>query len=144
MDLKYFPDELHRCAVWIDNNEGHLLPYAVSAGFPEYYQKYRTLEIGKTVAGRCYRIRKPVYAPVVKSEGDYEHNPDSCHDYGSLICVPLMLGNACLGVVTVDGRNENAFTDEDVETVEAYAGMATTAMAVEALYAVIKREGYHG
>lgn len=144
MDLKYFPDELHRCAIWLDNNEGQLVPYAVSSGFPEYYQKYRTLEVGKTVAGRCCRIRKPVYAAIAKNEGDYEPNPDSRHNYNSLICVPMMLGNDCFGVMTVDGRNENAFTEEDVETVEAYAGMATTAMAVEALYGVIKREGCNG
>ena len=39
--------------------------------------------------------------------------------------MPLVFGDICLGIITVDGKKEDAFTGEDVETVEAYSEIAT-------------------
>lgn len=123
-DLKFSAGEIHRCAVWLDVDGKNLGIYAASAGFSDYYRKNRVLEIDRSAAGRCFRTRTSRYIPNVFKDEDFYHNPNYSHRYFSLICVPLILGDVCLGVITVDGKEENTFKIEDIETVEAYSEMA--------------------
>lgn len=123
-DLKFFAGEIHRCAVWLKIDDRNLGLHAASAGFPDNYRNHRALEIDRSVAGRCFRTRTSIYSPNVFNDRDFIHNPHSPHNYKSLICVPLVLGDVCFGVITIDGKEENAFKTEDIETVEVYAEMA--------------------
>lgn len=122
-DLKFSAGEIHRCAIWAPINDRLLGILAASAGFPDNYRTQRFLEIDGSVAGRCFRTRNSTIIPKVSEDREFRHNPNSPHTYNSLICVPIMFGNICLGVLTVDGKEENAFKSEDIETVEIYAEM---------------------
>ncbi len=77
--------------------------------------------IDTSVAGRCYRTKATIYLTDVQDDRDFRHHPGTPHKYKSLICVPLVFGEDCLGVMTVDGQEESAFIQEDVEIVEAYS-----------------------
>jgi hypothetical protein len=125
IDLKSSAGEIHRCAIWVVVNEKNLGINVASAGFSDYYRNYRTLEIDHSSAGRCYRTKTPRYSANVDADSDFFHNPNSAHNYKSLICVPLILGDICLGVITVDGKKENAFKEEDIGIIETYAEIAT-------------------
>lgn len=141
-DLKYFAGELHRCAIWVPIDDRSLIMYVASAGFPDYYRRSRTLEIDGSVAGRCYRTKTSVYIPDVRGEREFKHDPNSAHAYYSLICVPLTFGEICLGVISIDGRAANAFTQADVEIVETYAEIVKMIRIMQIASAVAEtREG---
>lgn len=117
-DLKYYAGELRRCAIWFPVDDSRLVMHVASAGFPDYYRRSRTLEIDGSFAGRCYRTKTSAYTPNVWTDREFRHDPNSAHEYNSLICVPFVFGNISLGVITVDGRAENTFTPEDPEIVD--------------------------
>jgi|GEM_PF-3424326 len=130
-DLKFSPGELHRCALWLDMDGRRLGMYVASAGFADYQRNHRVLEIDRSAAGRCFRTRTSRYSPNVNKDEDFFHRPGTTHRYLSLICVPLVLGELCLGVISVDGREEEAFRAEDVEMVEAYGEMAAVIRMIQ-------------
>lgn len=123
-DLKFSAGEIHRSAIWLDMGNGNLGLFVASSGFPDYYRNQRLLDINRSSAGRCFRTVTSDYIPDICKDKEFQHNPGSQHRYKSLICVPLALGELCLGVITVDGKKEDAFKAEDMETVEIYAEMA--------------------
>lgn len=123
-DLKFSAGEIHRCAIWTEIDGNRLGILAASSGFPDHYRISRTHDINHSVAGRCYRTLKSDYLPDVDQDREYLPNPDSSHRIKSLICVPIALGGLRLGVITVDGKNVDAFKIEDTHTIEIYSEMA--------------------
>jgi len=144
-DLKFSAGEIHRCAIWAPINERHLGILAASAGFPDNYRTQRLLEIDGSVAGRCFRTKNSIEIPKVSEDREFRHNPVSPHRYNSLICVPIMFGDICLGVITVDGKEENVFKSGDIETVEVYAEMAAMVkmMQIASTMPHAREEGTH-
>lgn len=120
-DIKYNAGEIHRCAIWFNLDDLNLAIAAASSGFPEHYRFQKSLDIDRSIAGRVYRTKTTINSGNVRNDRDYVPNPSSTSRYYSMICAPLVFGNFCFGVITVDGKEENAFLDEDVETIETYA-----------------------
>ncbi len=120
-ELKFDAGESHRCAIWTASDSKTLISVIASSGFSDYYRRKRSLGIDTSVAGRCYRTKATIYLTDVQDDRDFRHHPGTPHKYKSLICVPLVFGEDCLGVVTVDGQEESAFIQEDVEIIEAYS-----------------------
>ncbi|PKM80343.1 MAG: hypothetical protein CVU89_14095 [Firmicutes bacterium HGW-Firmicutes-14] len=123
-DLKYSAGEIHRCAVWFPINNVTLGMVAASSGYADHYRNQRTLPIDGSIAGRCYRTKKSIYSSNINLDRDFKSN-SSQTPYNSLICVPLVFGNSCLGIITVDGKEVHAFVEEDVEAVETYGKIVT-------------------
>ncbi len=120
-ELKFDAGESHRCAIWTTLDSTTLISSIASSGFSDYYRRRRELGIDKSIAGRCYRTKGTIYLPNIQDDRDFRHRPGLTHKYKSLICVPLVFGDDCLGVVTVDGKEENSFFQEDIEIVQAYS-----------------------
>lgn len=120
-DLKHTPGELHRCALWLRNEETDLLyPVYVSAGFPHgYIESKRTLKCWYSLAGKAVRLRQTVKVDNVHDNDEWEENPNSNSPYNALICVPLSNGKDIWGVVTMDALAP--FTSNDVLIGELYA-----------------------
>lgn len=143
-DLKFAAGEIHRCAIWFQVDEKYLGMQVASAGFPDYYRISRTLEIDGSIAGRCFRTKTAFIINDVNSDRDFRHNSGSNHKYYSLICAPLFLGETCLGVITVDGKEKGAFVQQDLEVIETYAEIAAMVRLMQISSALRSEEGYHG
>lgn len=131
MDLKFSAGETHRCAIWTEIEGNRLGIYVASSSFPAHYRMSRTHNINHSVAGRCYRTLKPDYLPDVDKDKEYLPNPDSSHKIKSMICVPIAVGDIKYGVITIDGKNVDAFKTEDIRIVEIYAEIAAIVGAIQ-------------
>jgi hypothetical protein len=98
-DIKSKAGGNHRCAVWMIEGGNVLKPFFASAGFPKHYVNQRTLDLDRTIAGKCYRKRQSIHIDDVTKDSDWLPNPESRTPYKSLICIPL----GKWGVLTIDG-----------------------------------------
>ncbi len=73
-------------------------------------------------------LKKPVYIPDVAQDPTWIKNPSSQH-IRSWIGAPLIARNKVIGMLTVDSREVNKYTEENVWEVAAFAGQAATAVA---------------
>lgn len=90
-----------------------------------FYRKQRFLGVDASLAGRTFRTKQSRIIPNVTQDQDFVA-PDSgySHKYLSMICAALVLGDLCVGVITIDGLRENAFIDDDLKIAETYAEIA--------------------
>ena len=121
IDLKFFAGEIHRCALWERISDEELGMTVSSSAFTDSYREDRTLSINGSRAGICFRTKKLYNIDDITVDNDFDHQCKSGHIYNSLVCSPIVLGNDCFGVLTVDGKNVKAFNDNDVLVIEAYA-----------------------
>jgi putative methionine-R-sulfoxide reductase with GAF domain len=87
-DIKTKAGGSHRCGLWIQEQDNLRLAFT-SSGFPKNYANSRILNINRSVAGRCIRRMQVVNSDDVRSDSDWETNPESKSQYTSLICVPI-------------------------------------------------------
>ncbi|MGI6621351.1 MAG: GAF domain-containing protein [Bacillota bacterium] len=127
--IKASSRETHRCAIWVQADDEHLRMVAGSSAFGAKFKNDVRLLIDGSIAGMCYRTGKPSLDDDAPSDPHFQHLREDRHSYSSLICAPIMLEQGhCLGVLSIDAREKGAFTQEDVEIVEAYAEMASMIM----------------
>lgn len=129
--------------MWFQVDEKNLVMQVASAGFPDYYRTNRTLEIDGSTAGRCFRTKIAFIINDVISDRDFKYNSGSNHKYYSLICAPLFLGDFCLGVITVDGKEKDAFVQQDLEAIETYAEIAAMVRLMQISSVSRSEEDYH-
>jgi putative methionine-R-sulfoxide reductase with GAF domain len=99
-DVKSSPGEQHRCGLWLDEENGELIMYKGSSGFPENYINQRKLDIDHSIAGKAYRKQQTVKKDDVQNDEDWEPNPDSNSKYSAIICIPI----SKWGVLTIDAK----------------------------------------
>lgn len=128
-DIKSKPGEIHRTTIWTQIDPSTLTAIAASSAFSEIELYNKTLPIETSSAGRCFKTGKLRISDPLTDE-DFHRAPNSNDDIRSLVCVPLTFGNAIWGVLTIDAREENAFTEEDIKLVETYAELVTIAYTI--------------
>lgn len=97
-DIKTKAGGMHRCGLWVKQDESLCLAVA-SSGFPKNYVGNRVLHIDRSIAGRCLRRRQFINLDDVTTDSDWEKNEESKSKYKSLICVPI----SDWLVLTIDG-----------------------------------------
>ncbi len=128
-DLKSNPGEIHRCAIWGPFNSHQLVAVAASSAFSEIELYDKTLPIETSSAGRCFKTGKLRVSNPLTDENFYR-TPNSNDDIKSLVCAPLVFGKVIWGVLTVDAKEEDAFTKEDIKLIETYTELATMAYTI--------------
>lgn len=132
-----------RCAIWIaSNDEKSLIMSVASSGFGGYdlVTNPRFLKMNNSKAGHCFSTQRSCNVSNVNIDNDFVHSGKEPHKYSSLICVPILFAESCWGVITVDGKEDNAFTDEDVKTVESYAEVVSMTLLMIDIYRQARKE----
>jgi len=80
------------------------------------------------LAGRAVRAGRPV-AVEDQAALDEPVPSDAYAGFGGALVAPMRWGNAVQGVLGVGARGERRFDEEDAELLEAYAGLASLALA---------------
>lgn len=96
-------------ALW---DEGPLLTYVCGAGFLQPYVGLK-LDISDSLSGLCVRTGQ-----VLRSDDtrvDPRADVESCRQLGvrSVVCVPLIRGQKCFGVMNVSSQRAGAFSSAD-------------------------------
>ncbi len=119
----------------VDNKSGELR-FEIAVGRGSTKLKGMTIKSGEGVAGWVAREKKPLLITDVSKDARFSKRVDSITRYKtrSIICVPLIAKDKCLGVIELINRpRTKEFTEEDLLLLTALAGYS--AIAIEnALY----------
>jgi PAS domain S-box-containing protein len=119
----------------VDENTGRLTLRASCGYSPEQVLAYEKIAFDqvRTVVGRVRSSGQPAFIPDVQEDPDYyPFVPET----RSEVTVPVRIGNVVVGVLDLEARMTNAFSEEDVRFVEAIADQAALALANAQLYTV--------
>ncbi len=84
-------------------------------------RKFSTSDGSGGLVARVYRERKPLLTGDAKHEPEFVAARENTDKDRSMILVPVVTGDRCLGVISVDQDYLNAFTRYDLELVSAIA-----------------------
>jgi|GEM_PF-2675752 len=123
----------------VDRNSNDLVPFALSDQgygdtFIEIDKQYVTscgVRVGKGITGWVAQHGESVLV------GDVRHDPryhGIRSDIRSELCVPMRARGSIIGVVNVETRKQNAYTDSDRQVLEAIAAQMAVAITNAQLY----------
>lgn len=76
-DIKTKAGGLHRCGLWWKQPPDELILMVASSGFPKNYAGKRSLNINRSIAGRCNRRMQVINVDDVSQDKDWEPNPEA-------------------------------------------------------------------
>lgn len=79
------------------------------------------------------QTKQPIYLPDVNKQPDFRRWGDAGHIRG-WICAPLIVHDEVLGVLTVDNKQVNPYSDDDVTLTQVFANQAALAIKNARLY----------
>lgn len=113
--------------------DGEVLRFAAAhgawPGFIEYLERHPTRPGRSSVAGRAALERRPVHVADVLTDPEYEYSDlVAQQDYRAVLAVPLLRGDALLGVIAILKPRPEPFTAKQVELVTTFADQAVIAI----------------
>ncbi len=122
----------HIAGVYLSDGSGlNLAAYRLAVGMVQddaFHQSYDTGVIGHVWATNQPYLCHDTYAD------PYYHRPDGITGGGSELAVPLRIGSTIVGVLNVENREPQSYTDDDVVTLTAVADQAGVALQNARLY----------
>jgi two-component sensor histidine kinase len=89
------------------------------------YQRKRAIKLGESIAGRAIGERSPVIVPDVQLEADYiGHDLAAEQGLRSMICVPLIIQERPVGVMSCYTTELHEFTEAEVSALQTLAQQA--------------------
>jgi PAS domain S-box-containing protein len=115
-----------------DESRGRLIPRAVS-----HHQfvaaEMGGIPLGRGVAGLAWKEKRTIHVADVSGDPRFIAT-DTGTSFRSLLVAPLMMGDRCLGTVSLHGSETNAFTLEDERLLFTLASQAAIAIENARLY----------
>ncbi len=117
------------------------LYFDVALGLDPEAAKIR-LKMGQGIAGTAAQRQKPIIINDARKDPRWFSKPDEESGYvtRSIIAVPLILRDRCIGVVEGINRKTGQFTLNDLRVFEAFASQAAVAIDNARLFASLKEE----
>jgi GAF domain-containing protein len=110
------------------NEQFVILQAASSGGGKKMIERGHRLEIGRQgIVGYAAYQRRPRIAQDVGADAVYFNNPDLPQTH-SEIALPLVTQNRLIGILDIQSQERNAFTNEDVYTLQAMADQIALAI----------------
>ncbi len=123
------------CSLLLLDETGTCLELRSSTGAGETYLGKPRLDIRESIAGSVVRSRRPVQVIDVRSSGIYQHTAVAeVEGLVSLLCVPLIHAEDCIGVINVYTEKRHSFSDEEIRILTAFAAASATAIERARLY----------
>ena len=123
------------CSLLMLDESKEALELRSSIGAGETYLGKPRLPIRESIAGSVVRSRRPVQVVDVRASGIYQHTAVAeVEGLVSLLCVPLIHGDACIGVINVYTEKRHSFSDEEILILTAFASASANAIEKARLY----------
>ncbi len=123
------------CAI-LEVSGDHLVFKASSDEFPMELIGLR-IPIGKGITGRCALEKKVINVGDVRLDPDYIRS--GILDIRSEIACPVISEGEVLGVLTVESKNENAFSEDDIRLLSILSLQVAVGMRNARMYAEIEK-----
>lgn len=107
----------------------------------ELKQKFKT---GVGIAGEVFNSGQPRLIQNVRKEKNFEIKPGEADNLRSLLCVPLMVKEAAIGVMNVVNRREGRFSHDDLQTALTMANQAAVVIEKARLFNLATIDGLTG
>ncbi|MBA4292881.1 hypothetical protein C0431_07890 [bacterium] len=93
------------------------------------YQRKRAIKLGESIAGKAIESRSPVFTNDVQTDADYIGH-DLAEEQGlhSMICIPLIVQNRPVGVMSCYTGEIRQFTDDEIAVLETLAKQAAVSI----------------
>ncbi|MCS1410157.1 MAG: Sensor protein ZraS [Verrucomicrobia subdivision 3 bacterium] len=123
------------CSLLMLDETGESLELRSSIGAGQTYLGKPRLDIRESMAGSVVRSQRPVQVMDVRVSGIYQHTAVAeIEGLVSLLCVPLIHGENCIGVLNVYTDKRHSFSDEEIRILTAFASASATAIEKARLY----------
>jgi signal transduction histidine kinase len=123
------------CSLLMLDESRKSLELRSSIGAGETYLGKPRLDIRESIAGSVVRSRRPVQVLDVRASGIYQHTAVAeVEGLVSLLCVPLIHGEDCIGVINVYTEKRHSFSDEEIRILAAFASASANAIDKARLY----------
>ncbi|WEG14173.1 GAF domain-containing protein [Pullulanibacillus sp. KACC 23026] len=110
--------ESHRCAIFIpDPEDANQLKILEGNGYSMRGKEKLRLKIYEegSLAGNVYLRKEYKYTPDVTKDTNFVPNPKATKKYFSLLCVPIMVRDEIIGVLSIDGSEPDCFSKGDIQ-----------------------------
>jgi hypothetical protein len=113
------------CAILLLDGAGETLTLKACRGLSSEAINHIRLPKGKGVSWKIVRERRPLALASVRDDPDFYHVPQSGEDrFASLMGVPIMEGDDCLGVIYVQTVDARDYSQDDSALLQEIANMA--------------------
>lgn len=126
--IKSIGGENHRVFVWepdVSKNNLYNIYSSTNSLLKE------PLPINNSFAGIVFSTGNQRYSENIKEEKDYLAHPNSKYKYKSLLGIPIKWEDITIAVLTVDAKRENAFSDEDIESICTFGVMLSICLLLK-------------
>ncbi len=120
--------EVLRCRaanIMLLNLKTEMLEIRAAAGVKDRWRHEARLRVGEGIAGQVVQEKRPIYVPDTREDPRFVVFDPSVR---SLMCVPLMVGDRAIGVLSVDHEVPNAFQPEHERLLTIVAAQAAAAI----------------
>lgn len=114
----------------LDEDVGQFMPHPSYHGLPPGGTE-TSVPLGESISGTVARTGRPMVVPDVSREPLYF---PIVKETRSEISVPMIAGDRVIGVINVESRERNAFSESDLRFLKTLAGQVVTAMERAQLY----------
>jgi transcriptional regulator with GAF, ATPase, and Fis domain len=125
----------HRVAIFVKDTGGQHLLVHEGVGYSSEGKLKLRLDIHNSAAGYTFRTGEIFHSGDVTAPGSmFRIHPKATKSIKSLMCVPIKCDNMTLGVLSIDGQEENSFTKDDQDYMTYFANALTSLMLMEYIY----------
>ena len=126
-------------ALFLYNVEKQILEVKALMGFknPEAIKKI-TFAVGEGVSGQVIKSCKKIYIPDTHKESQYLYYKGERFEDGSFLSLPLVFQDNLIGVLNFTRPDPYAFSDEEIDLLEAAASQMAIALMNAKLYDTMK------
>ena len=117
------------CSLMLVDESGQELCIVATQSLSEDYRNKPNLKISQSLSGRAVLEKKPIAIYDVRQEAEYRY-PDIAKSQGlvSLLSVPMMIKDRCVGVLNSYTHKPHHFTDNEIKTLASVAQQAAVAI----------------
>jgi signal transduction histidine kinase len=127
-----------RCSIALVDDRRESVVTSAAAGIPRNELWGTSFRIGQGVAGWVVQNRRPVLINAVDADSRFRRVGQ--WPIASLVSVPLVSDNQVIGALTATSPDPSAFTEADVNLLDAFGDQAVVAVKNARLYEQLMRE----
>jgi signal transduction protein with GAF and PtsI domain len=125
------------CSLMLLDEKKKELEIRATQSISEQYNKKPPLKIGEGIAGKVFLEAKPKTIYDISKEPEYKYKDIALKEgLASLLCVPLMVKNKCIGVINLYTSEPHKFTKNEIHLLKTIANQA--ALVIENTQLLVK------
>jgi len=133
------------CSIYLWSQEEELLILQATRGLSGGSVGSVKLASGEGIVGLAMKERRPICVGDSRRHPNYKHIPDLGEEhYYSFIALPMLRGVDCIGVVVVQHRERDFFSDQDLKALKIINSQLSSVMENARLFLRLRAAGAAG